>query len=94
MNRIFSLFRDRQILPMVGVLAQLEPDEMVVTFDGLLKSPFPRELKTMLDLLEEGLGEPVDVEFAHDGESFFMLQCRALSRGAMAQRVEVPLNIS
>ncbi len=44
----------------------------------------------MLDLLEEGLGEPVDVEFAHDGETLYMLQCRALSRGAMAQRVEIP----
>jgi pyruvate,water dikinase len=90
MNRIFSLYRDRQILPMVGVMAQLEPEELVVTFDGLLRSEFPRELKTMLDLLEEGLGEPVDIEFAHDGDALYMLQCRALSRGAMAQRVEVP----
>ena len=90
MNRIFSIYRDRQILPMVGVMAQLEPEELVVTFDGLLRSDFPRELKTMLDLLEEGLGEPVDIEFAHDGEALYMLQCRALSRGAMAQRVEVP----
>jgi hypothetical protein len=93
MNRIFSLYRDDQILPMVGILAQLDPDELVVTFDGLLKSPFPRELKSMLDLLEEGLGEPVDVEFAHDGDSFYMLQCRALSRGALARRVEVPSNV-
>ena len=90
MNRIFSIYRDRQILPMVGVMAQLEPEELVVTFDGLLRSGFPHELKTMLDLLEEGLGEPVDIEFAHDGEALFMLQCRALSRGAMAHRVEVP----
>jgi hypothetical protein len=94
MNRIFSLYRDRQILPMVGILAQLDPDELVVTFDGLLRSPFPRDLKLMLDLLEEGLGEPVDVEFAHDGESFYMLQCRALSRGTSAQRVEVPADVS
>jgi len=94
MNRIFSIYRDDQILPMVGILAQLDPDELVVTFDGLLKSPFPRELKRMLDLLEEGLGEPVDVEFAHDGDAFYMLQCRALSRGAMAQRVELPTDIS
>ena len=94
MNRIFSIYRDDQILPMVGILAQLDPEDLVVTFDGLLKSPFPRELKTMLDLLEEGLGEPVDVEFAHDGDAFFMLQCRALSRGALAQRVEVPSGVS
>jgi hypothetical protein len=94
MNRIFSIYRDDQILPMVGILAQLDPEDLVVTFDGLLKSPFPRELKTMLDLLEEGLGEPVDVEFAHDGDAFFMLQCRALSRGALAQRVKVPSGVS
>jgi hypothetical protein len=90
MTKIFSLYRERQILPMVGLMAQVEADELVVTFDGLLKSSFPRDLKTMLDLLEEGLGEGVDVEFAHDGESFYMLQCRALSRGSSAQRVQVP----
>ncbi len=90
MSRIFSLYRDRQILPMVGVMAQVDPDELVVTFDGLVRSSFPRDLKAMLDLLEEGLGEAVDVELAHDGESLFMLQCRALSRGSSAQRVEIP----
>jgi hypothetical protein len=90
MNRIFSLYRDRQILPLVGIVAQVDLRELVVTFDGLLRSGFPRELKAMLDLLEDGLGEPVDVEFAHDGECFYMLQCRALSRGAMVQRVELP----
>ncbi len=90
MSRIFSIYRQRQLLPMVGVMAQVEPDELVVTFDGLLRTSFPRDLKTMLDLLEEGLGEGVDVEFAHDGNAFYMLQCRALSRGASAQRVEVP----
>ncbi len=91
MNRVFSLYRDRQILPMVGLMAQMQPDELVVTFDGLLRSSFPRDLKLMLDLLEEGLGEGVDVEFAHDGETLFMLQCRALSRGNAAQHVEIPV---
>ena len=62
MNRIFSIYRDRQILPMVGLMVQVDPSELVVTFDGLVKSDFPASLKSMLDLLEEGLGEPVDVE--------------------------------
>jgi len=93
MSRIFSIYRQRQLLPMVGVMAQVEPDELVVTFDGLLRTSFPRDLKKMLDLLEEGLGEGVDVEFAHDGNAFYMLQCRALSRGASVQRVEVPDNV-
>ena len=94
MNRVFSIYRDRQLLPMVGVMAQVEPDELVVTFEGLLRSSFPKDLKTMLDLLEEGLGEGVDVEFAHDGDVLYMLQCRALSRSASAQRVEVPEQVA
>ena len=36
---------------------------------------------------------PVDVEFAHDGEHFYMLQCRTLSQGAAAQREPIPSNI-
>jgi hypothetical protein len=90
MSRIFSIYRDREILPMVGIMAQLEPRELVVTFDGLLKSQFPRDLKSMLDLLQEGLGEAVDVEFAHDGDTLYMLQCRALSLGTAAQLVAIP----
>jgi hypothetical protein len=93
MNRIFSIYRDRQILPMVGIMAQVEPDELVVTFDGLLRSGFPGKLKAMLDLLEKGLGEGVDIEFAHDGDVLYMLQCRTLSRGTSAQRVEVPTDV-
>ena len=93
MNKIFSIYRHRQLLPMVGLMAQFEPSELVVTFDGLLRSDFPTCLKTMLDLLEEGLGEPVDIEFAHDGEHLFMLQCRALSLGSSAPRVPVPANV-
>lgn len=93
MNQVFSLYRDNQILPLIGVMAQLEPDELVVTFEPLLRTAFPRELKSMLDLLEEGLGEPVDLEFAHDGTSLFLLQCRALSLSRSAQRVTVPADI-
>ena len=94
MNRIFSIYRDRQLLPMVGIMAQLKPEELVVTFNGLLNSSFPSELKFMLDLLHESLGEPVDVEFAHDGEALYMLQCRTLSLGSSAQRVAIPTNIA
>ncbi|MCP4900452.1 MAG: pyruvate, phosphate dikinase [bacterium] len=94
MNRIFSIFRDRQILPMVGIMAQHQPDELVVTMNGLLNSSFPRDMKKILDLLEEGLGEPVDVEFAHNGKRLHLLQCRALSLASAAKRVLIPTDIA
>jgi hypothetical protein len=90
MNRMFSIYRDRQLLPMVSIMTALDPREMVVTCNGLADSEFPRELKDILDILQSGLGEPVDVEFAHDGEKLYMLQCRSLRRGPSATRVEIP----
>ena len=93
MSQIFSIYRDHQILPMVGIMPNLDPKDLVVTFNGLTASAFPCELKTILDILQEGLGEPVDVEFAHDGDDFYMLQCRSLSLGPAADRVRIPWQI-
>ncbi len=94
MTQLFSIYRNDQLLPMVGVMAQMNARELVVTFEGLVRSTFPADLKEILDILEEGLGEPVDVELAHDGEHLHMLQCRALSLGSAAKRVPVPSGVS
>jgi hypothetical protein len=93
LQKIFSIYRDRQILPIVGIMAQLDAQEMVATFDGLLRGGFAHEVKAILDTLEEGLGEPVDVEFAHDGDALHLLQCRALSLASAAARVPIPSGI-
>jgi hypothetical protein len=90
LGKIFSLYRENQILPMIGIMAQLDPNELVVTFDALLRSSFPRDLKQILDLLEKALGEAVDVELAHDGKALHVVQCRALTQGQTVQRVPLP----
>ncbi len=93
MNKCFSIHRHRQIMPMVGLMIQTEPEDLVVTFEGLLRSDFPTRLKSILDILEEGLEEPVDVEFAHDGKDLFVLQCRALSLATSVRHVPIPTDI-
>ena len=51
-----------------------------MTFDGLLsQSPFVSMIDLILKTLEEKLGTPVDLEFAHDGTHFYLLQCRPQS---------------
>jgi pyruvate,water dikinase len=93
MGQLFSIFRDDQLLPLIGLPTGVDPAELAVTFEPLLRTAFPRELKTILDVLEEGLREPVDVEFAHDGEVLHVLQCRALSLSRSARRVTVPADV-
>ncbi len=44
----------------------------------------------MLDILAEKLGTPIDMEFAHDGERFYLLQCRPQSHVAEDGPAPIP----
>ena len=75
-------------------IQELDERNIVVTFSRLLeRSPFINQISKVLDVLKRELGHPVDVEFAHDGESLYILQCRPQSQGLEVERVPVPKNI-
>jgi len=93
--QIFSIYRDGQLIPATGLLFNVEPRDLVVTFDGLLeRTGFARQMKEILDVLGETWRVPVDVEFAHDGEHLHILQCRPQSRAGHYQRVEIPRDVA
>ncbi|MCG3126578.1 MAG: hypothetical protein CHACPFDD_01429 [Phycisphaerae bacterium] len=72
-----------------------ERDALVATCDGLLtQTTFVRQLGEILALLQRELRTPVDVEFAHDGEDLYLLQCRAQSAGRGAAPAPIPRDIS
>lgn len=94
-DKVFSVFRDGILSPVIGMLLNIDPKDLVVTFDGLLeRTNFAEQMKTIMDVLEETWGVPVDVEFAHDGKRLYILQCRPQSRGEEASLVPVPKDIS
>ncbi len=77
------------------VLFDPESQRYVATFDTLAKeSPFVSHLRNILELLEEELETPVDIEFAHDGEAFYLLQCRPQSMGDEASPAPIPKDVS
>jgi hypothetical protein len=79
-EKMVSIFHDGRITEPSGLGPDFEHDDIVVTFEGLItKTPFIRQIQTMLKLLEEKLGSPVDIEFATDGKDFYLLQCRPQS---------------
>jgi len=56
----------------------LDGGNVVVTFEGLFsRTPFLEQVRILLSRLQEALGHPVDIEFAHDGKDFYLLQCRS-----------------
>jgi hypothetical protein len=71
-----------------------EKSDVVVTFDGLFsRTPFIRQLQMIMGVLQDALGYPVDIEFAHDGTDFYLLQCRSQSRGEDSIPPMIPRNL-
>jgi predicted nucleotidyltransferase len=79
-EQVFSLLKDDVLHKPVPLLVDTEKDELIADLRGLIDStPFVKRVGNILKILEETLGTPVDIEFAHDGTDFYLLQCRPQS---------------
>ncbi|RJR27562.1 MAG: pyruvate, phosphate dikinase [Candidatus Latescibacterota bacterium] len=69
-------------------------DALYFTFEGLISdNVFVPRVNGLLKLLEAKLGTPVDIEFAHDGRDFYLLQCRPQSFGEDAAPAPIPKDV-
>lgn len=79
-------------LPYAG--ADLKEGRMLVTFEGLLtQTTFVQRMKAILKLLQETFGTPVDIEFASDGNDFYLLQCRPQSYAMRSGATPIPRDL-
>lgn len=69
--------------------------DMLVTFEGLFEdTTFVNLMLTIMRELQSALATPVDIEFAHDGADFYLLQCRPQSYSKYDAPTPIPNNIS
>jgi hypothetical protein len=94
LTTLLSLFeRDHIRRPGLPDLS-FDRDNLVFTFEGLLQDgTFIERMRSLLGLLRESLGYPVDLEFACDGRDFYLLQCRQQSHAPDAAPAAIPVNI-
>ncbi|NLM76949.1 MAG: pyruvate, phosphate dikinase [Ruminococcaceae bacterium] len=93
-DQVVSVYQQDMIRDTNRFTADFTHDEFVVTFAGLMqKTHVNAQIKAMLSVLQEHLGYPVDVEFASDGESLYLLQCRPQSRGRDNAPPPIPADI-
>jgi len=94
-QHIVSIYDDNMIHNPTSLFnIDFEKDELVVTFEGLFKkTPFIQQIKTILQVLKETIGSPVDIEFAHDGTNLYLLQCRPQSFSTEDHPAKIPKNI-
>ena len=94
-ERVFSRLEHGMLKKPVTLLTDPEKDELVVTFGAFFAGePLLAHLGNILKILEETLGSPVDIEFAHDGLDFYLLQCRPQSHGGEDTAAPIPKDVS
>jgi hypothetical protein len=90
-DKIFSICRDGVLRKPSSTVIDPVKDELVVTFAGLIdNTPFIKQIRTIMTILQESMGHPVDIEFASDGKDLFLLQCRPQSWAQDSHRVAIP----
>ncbi|MEW6703144.1 MAG: PEP/pyruvate-binding domain-containing protein [Bacteroidota bacterium] len=69
--------------------------ELIVTFDGLIaRSNFLKRIDTIMKTLQARMKSPVDIEFASDGNDFYLLQCRPQSFSGESNSDPIPKDVS
>jgi hypothetical protein len=91
---VFSVVKGDTLHRPVPLMLDPAKDTLIADFGGLVRStPFVPGIDRILKLLANRLGTPVDLEFAFDGEEFYLLQCRPQSYAADDSPAPIPSDI-
>jgi len=92
---VASVLKDDYIAEYNKYSTDFEKDNIIITFDGLInKTPMISQIQKIMKVLQDKLGYPVDIEFASDGQNFYLLQCRPQSKSQGNYPVAIPSNIA
>ncbi|MFH1011855.1 MAG: PEP/pyruvate-binding domain-containing protein [bacterium] len=95
LNQVISTCDGDHLQVPSGLTTDLRRTEFCVTFEGLIsRTPFVKQVGTILRVLQEKLRTPVDIEFASDGRNFYLLQCRPQVYGKDTAPSPIPRDVS
>jgi hypothetical protein len=93
LDHLVSVYQDKN-LRSPGLHVDYSNLDLIVTFDGLINNTsFVKQIRTIIKELEAAMNAPVDIEFACDGEDFYLLQCRPQSYSKYTAPAKIPSHI-
>ncbi len=93
-NNIISILKENHIQHPRALGTDYAKDNFVVTFEGLItRTSFVKQIHELILNLRNNFENPIDIEFAHDGKDFYLLQCRTQSMGLESQPAVIPDDI-
>jgi hypothetical protein len=94
LRRLASRFDPDGMNRPLGPDTDFARDRLVFDFGGLLKdTAFVAQMQSLLRILADTFGTPVDVEFASDGSHLYLLQCRPQSHSAEDTPAPIPRDV-
>lgn len=95
LHNFVSVFNEDFIENKNAFSLDTQKDDMVITFSKVLTdTDIPAKLKRILEVLSDKMDTPIDIEFAYDGEQFYLLQCRPQGYGMFNAPAPIPQNIN
>ena len=93
-NNVISILKENHIQIPRAIGTDYANDNFVINFEGLItRTPFVKQIHELIINLRKNFEHPIDIEFAHDGRDFYLLQCRTQSRGLESQPAVIPDDI-
>ncbi len=93
-HKILSVVKDDHIQKVAYLSQDIKENKFIVTFDGYIANhKLIHQMKGILEVLQQELNTPVDIEFAHDGTDFYVLQCRPQSFAQESVAMPIPKDI-
>ncbi len=93
-EQIVSVYSDDRLKAPNALTTDYREDDIVITFEGLFRNtPFLKQMRAILQTLEESMGTPVDIEFASVGNVLYLLQCRPQSHSMDVESAQIPKHI-
>ena len=93
-NNIVSIYRDGHISKPIAMSVDFDNEQLIANFEGLIGgTQFVKKMELILKTLEETLNTPIDIEFASDGQNFYLLQCRPQSYSEESRPAPIPKDI-
>jgi pyruvate,water dikinase len=94
LEKVFSVLHGDMLKMPVRLMVDPLKDDLVTTFEGLFThTHFVTHVGNIMRILEAHLKTPVDIEFAHDGNDFYLLQCRPQSYEVEGAPAPIPKEV-
>ncbi|HHW47088.1 MAG TPA: pyruvate, phosphate dikinase, partial [Clostridiaceae bacterium] len=79
-HKYVSVLKNDYVSKPLPFTINFSKDKLAVSFEGLISDGvFVKQIDLILKTLKEKLDTPIDIEFAHNGENLYLLQCRPQS---------------